>query len=121
MDVRAKRLMDSVTQLSSPATIAHTSNPVVPSINLTTVPNPVKDILSSFPEITRPYLASIPVKHSVKHHLPTTGAPVHACARRLPPDRLANAKEEFQHMLDLGIIRSFSNCSSALYLFPKAF
>ena len=120
VDMRARSLVDGVTQLSCPATIAHVSA-TRPSVNLTTVPEPVKDLLSSFPSITRPYSAAVPVKHTVEHHLPTNGAPVHARARRLAPDRLAAAKAEFEHMMDVGIIRpSSSSWASPLHTVRKS-
>ena len=121
VDLRARRIMDSVTQLSSPATIAHVSQFTSPSINLTTVPDSVKNILSSFPDLTRPYSATLPAKHTVEHHLSTKGPPVHARARRLAPDRLAAAKAEFEHMMDMGIIRpSSSSWSSQLHMVRKS-
>ena len=122
VDLRARRIMDSVTQLSSPATIAHVSRITSPSINLTTVPDSVKNILSSFPDLTRPYSATLPAKHTVEHHLSTKGHPVHARARRLPPDRLAAAKAEFEHMMmDMGIILpSSSSWSSPLHMVRKS-
>lgn len=49
------------------------------------------------------------VAHSMTHHIVTTGAPVLARARRLPPDSLAVAEKEFEHMLDLGFIRPSSS------------
>ena len=120
VDMRARSLVDGVTQLSCPATIAHVSA-TRPSVNLTTVPEPVKDLLSSFPSITRPYSATVPVKHTVEHHLPTNGAPVHARARRLVPDRLTAAKAEFEHMMDVGIIRpSSSSWASPLHMVRKS-
>ena len=40
--------------------------------------------------------------------------------RRLPPECLAVAKSEFDHMLELGIVRpSSSSWSSALHMVPK--
>ena len=120
VNMRARSLVDGVTQLSCPATIAHVSA-TRPSVNLTTVPEPVKDLLSSFPSITRPYSATVPVKHTVEHHLSTNGAPVHARARRLAPDRLAAAKAEFEHMMDVGIIRpSSSSWASPLHMVRKS-
>ena len=60
------------------------------------------------------------VKHSVMLPIPTTGPPVLAKARRLPPDKLALAKKAFQTMLDAGIVRrSDSAWSSPLYLVKK--
>ncbi len=60
------------------------------------------------------------VINAVQHHIQTTGPPASARPRRLAPDRLAVAKREFDHMLQLGIIRpSSSPWSSPLHLVPK--
>ncbi|KAG8174352.1 hypothetical protein JTE90_028717 [Oedothorax gibbosus] len=60
-----------------------------------------KDLLSEFPEIIK---VSNPVKmnHQVEHHIETTGTgpPVFSRARRLTPEKLANAKQEFQYMIN---------------------
>eukprot|EP00731_Ephydatia_muelleri_P016142 Em0009g566a len=61
-----------------------------------------------------------PVRHDVTHHIETTGPPVFARPRRLAPNRLCAAKQEFEHMLQLGIIRpSSSSWSSPLHMVPK--
>ena len=50
----------------------------------------------------------------------TTGAPVFSCPRRLPADKLKAAKAEFNHMLQLGIIRPLSSpWASPLHMVPK--
>ena len=60
------------------------------------------------------------MQHEVVHHITTTGLPVHARPRRLPPERLQAVKQEFEHMLDLGIIRpSSSPWASPLHMVPK--
>ncbi|KAK3797489.1 hypothetical protein RRG08_040971 [Elysia crispata] len=52
--------------------------------------------------------------------VPTTGAPIHARARRLAPDKLAVAKREFLEMEHMGIIRkSNSPWASPLHIVPK--
>ena len=38
-------------------------------------------------------------------HIETRGPPVHARARRLPPDKLAAAKAEFAAMEAMGVVR----------------
>ena len=70
--------------------------------------------------VTQPCAADHPVKHNVYHHIKTTGPPVSSCTRRLAPERLQIAWQEFYHMLELGIICPLSsNWSSPLHIFPK--
>lgn len=63
------------------------------------------DILNEFPDVFRPTSRDLPVKHTVTHHIETKGPPVFARPRRLAPDRLRIAKQEFEHMLELGYVR----------------
>ena len=77
-------------------------------------------VLHEFPELIQPTYTNTTTKHSITHHIVTTGPPVHARARRLAPDRLQIAKREIEHMLELGIIEpSDSAWASALYMVPK--
>ena len=78
-------------------------------------------ILDEFPAIMRPEFASPSVRHGVEHFITTTGPPVYAKARRLPPDKLAVAKAEFNTMEEMGIIRrSDSPWASPLHMVPKS-
>lgn len=77
-------------------------------------------LLAAFPTLTHMPTPDMPVLHDVTHHIETTGPPVSARPRRLPSDRLKLAKREFEHMLQLGIIRpSASPWSSPLHMVPK--
>ena len=68
----------------------------------------------------QPCTTEQPIKHNVTHHITTTGPPVSARFRRLPPERLKAARQEFEHMLQQGIIRpSSSNWASPLHMVPK--
>ncbi|VUZ39991.1 unnamed protein product [Hymenolepis diminuta] len=98
-------------------TIADVSNPIIGA-----------DFLCHFgllldlrrKKLTNPAYRDKPVNHSVTHSITTNGNPVKARVRRLSPTRYNCAKDEFEHMLDLGIIRgSSSTWSSALHLVPK--
>jgi hypothetical protein len=78
-------------------------------------------ILTEFPQVTTPTFAQPTVAHGVQHFIPTQCTPVHARARRLPPDKLRIAKEEFRKMELLGVIRrSASPWSSPLHMVPKS-
>ena len=81
---------------------------------------PYTDLLQKFPDLSRPCYDASTVKHSVTHHICTTGLSVFCRPRYLAPDRLKIAKSEFDHMLQLGIIRaSDSSWSSPLHMVPK--
>ena len=53
-------------------------------------------LLCEFPSVTQPEVSDFPVRHTVTHHIRTTGPPV-SC--RLAPEKLQAARHEFQHML----------------------
>ena len=78
-------------------------------------------MLQDYPEILQPHFSSDIVRHGVQHHITTATAPVHAKACRLPPDKLAVAKSEFEEMEKMGIIRkSNSPWASPLHIVPKS-
>ena len=119
VDLRTRSLIDAVTNLrvngiTSPITAL---SPVYASLQTT----PFTTILSEYPDITRPTTKQTPIKHNVTHHILTRGPPCSARPRRLPPERLKIAKDEFQHMLDKGIVRpSSSPWASPLHMVPKS-
>nr|VZI19045.1 unnamed protein product [Spirometra erinaceieuropaei] len=89
-------------------------------IHVTIPSTPFADILKDYPSITKPCHFTETVQHGVKHHIITAGQPVHARPRRLHPDKLRIAKNEFDHMMNLGIIRpSSSPWASPLHMVPK--
>ena len=119
VDVRNHKLIDTTTGLTlhglqstavSPCPVFH-----IPAST------PYNELLRKFPNISRPCYNESAVKHSVTHHIRTTGPSVFCRPRRLAPDRLKIAKSEFDHMLQLGIIRaSDSSWSSPLHMVPKS-
>ena len=118
VDLKGKRLVDAETYLSSPLREAG-----APALHLSTISRLEKEydkLLADFPEITTPNFSTRKAKHGVQHFIKTTGPPIHARARRLPPDRLASAKAEFSKMEAMGIIRrSNSPWASPLHMVPK--
>ncbi|XP_054706732.1 uncharacterized protein LOC129216542 [Uloborus diversus] len=62
-------------------------------------------LLRKFPSITKLPNPHQTVKHNTVHHIITKGPPVVAKPRRLAPDRLKIAKQEFQNMMHQGHIR----------------
>ena len=119
VDLKGKRLVDAETYHSVPLTTSRTAAPRLSTIS--TSSNQYDALLAEFPTITTPIFTSSSVKHKIEHFIPTKGPPVHARARRLPPDKLAAAKAEFDNMEDMGLIRrSSSPWASPLHLVPKA-
>lgn len=77
-------------------------------------------LLNNYSELTRPNFIPNNVKHNVKHQIITTGQPVFCKPRRLDKQKLSIAKQEFQFMLDNGIIQpSKSEWASPLHLVQK--
>ena len=113
------RLSDAVTNLTVQGIVSQ-----VPSPSPTLLPRNPKTtfeaILSEFPAVTQPCSTEKPVKHDVTHHITTTGPPITSRTRCLAPERLQIARREFDHMLELGIIRpSSSNWAFPLHMVPK--
>ena len=119
MDMKRHQLIDTNTHLRIQGILA-----TEPSPSQTICPksahNPYLALLSEYPALTKVCSLDTPIKHDITHHIETTSPPVVACPRRLAQDRLKAAKAEFDHMLQLGIIRpSASSWSSPLHMVPK--
>ena len=120
VDLKHKRLIDNTTHCRTQG--APTQQlPLSPVWSISEGDTLYHTILKQFLPITRPPDPNDhSVSHDVTHRILTTGQPVHAKPRRLPPERLKIARQEFEHMLQLGIIRpSSSSWSSPLHMVPK--
>ena len=119
VDMNNRELIDTCTHLHVQGILSPDASPS-PSVCPRDATNPHLTLLSEFPALTQVSTPATPVKHDVTHHIETTGPPVFARPRRLAPDRLKAAKKEFEHMLQLGIIRPSSSAwSSPLHMVPK--
>src|SRR5215469_13214645 len=121
VDLRRKCLIDNSTKCTTTGSLSEFTLGSISVIDHTQSSNQfLPSLLQDFPDIFSPSSGHTLVKHNVLHHIETTGRPVFARARRLPPDKLIAAKREFDHMLQLGIIRpSNSEWSSPLHMVPK--
>ena len=121
VDVRNKRLVKTETYSSIPLRESDQKNSIPRSLHvIASKVDKYSKLLGEFPSITTPDFKRPTVKHGVSHFIPTRGNPIHGRVRRLPPDKLAAAKAEFQTMLDMGVIRrSGSSWSSPLHIVPK--
>lgn len=118
-DCRTKRLIDGVTKLTSPASGTTSEQPSIKAVKCQN--STLLEMLSEFPDITRPPGVPRTVKHSTKHYIKTTDGPPISCRpRRLAPHKLIAAKKEFEDMVQAGVARpSKSAWSSPLHMTLK--
>lgn len=117
VDLKKRRLIDSLTNLCAITGLAHTHIEHLSTINRNC---PYAALLKEFADITKPLPAADRKTTKVTHQITTRGHPVFERFRRLPPDKLAAAKEEFRQLMELGICRpSDSNWASPLHLAKK--
>lgn len=121
VDISKQKLIDSLTNVSMVTSIFK-PDCLVSSVKITTGGNSrYHSILSEYPEITRPAGTPGIVRHNTTHHIRTIpGPPVSCSPRRLAPDKLKIAKQEFDAMLANGTARpSDSPWASPLHLVSK--
>ena len=121
VDVRSCKPIDSTTTLM---VIGKATSINLIGLRLALPPHDeFTELLSQFPSILSPNgnaNATNNVEHGVEHHIVTSGPPVFQRPRRLPPEKYKVAQQEFQFLLNQGIIRpSNSAWSSPLHMVPK--
>ena len=120
VDMTKRRLIDPLTNIHVSG--KPTNSPSVsPVYDTPEGSDPYTQILrDEYADLTVPVYRPQDVKHNVVHHIETRGPPAVARPRRLAGDKLDIARNEFQHMLDLGIIRpSSSQWASPLHMVAK--
>lgn len=117
IDLHQRKLVDRVTELSIKANNCSSTESGVYMIGRN---HAYHNILKQYPDVLRPMSLKSPAKHNVVHHIETTGPPLYARPRPLPPDKYKAAKLEFERMLDMGICQpSKSPWASPLHVVKK--
>lgn len=117
VDIRRNRLVDPTAEKSIATTLAANSDSRIFDVSRSTTS---ADILRDFPSVTRESPVPEIFLHGVEHVLQTTGPPLFARPRRLPPERLAIARREFDIMQQQHICRPSSSAwASPLLLVAK--
>lgn len=116
VDLKRKTLHDATTRFKTAGSLA---NIEVGKITTFDASSPVSKLLREYHVITNP-VSCKETKHKVMHHIVTAGPPVAEPARRLSGQKLKTARQQFQHMLETGIIQpSNSPWANPLHLVPK--
>lgn len=119
VDVRTQRLVDAQTFDSIPLRRDFSST-VLNLESLSDSTNCFSRLLGQYPSITTPAFTTATVRHGVTHCIQTTGPPIKTRARRLAPDTFKFAKNEYERMQAMGVVRrSQSPWSSALHIETK--
>ena len=101
----------------------HSTLPAIHARGFSSVPinfvhqidDPYYSLLHKYPEICTPSFTIKEPSHGVRHHIPTSGAPVQSRARRLNP-----GKAELEKLVELGVCyRGKSEWSSPLLVTTK--
>lgn len=118
VDCKNGRLIDNLTTLS---TATSRVNCQISSVKTISGDSEYHALLSRYSQLTKPSGVTREVKHNTVHFIRTSpGPPVFSRPRRLAPDRLKVAKEQFEEMIRDGTARrSDSPWASALHLAPK--
>ena len=116
-DLRRRKLIDSVTGLTSDAWLQ--TAPVF-GVRMLGHSFNCSKLFSEFPEVIGTTQAPNLKLHGVFHHIETTGPPTAERARRLPPDKLKAAKQIFHRLLEEGVCRpSRSPWASPIHMTRK--
>lgn len=117
IDMKNRSLIDVKTNLQSAGELIIAA---VHTITTVSCNHPFHELLKQYRDITLPSTMQAATQHDVTHHIVTKGPPVSSKARRMHPDKLKAAKEEFALMSELGICRpSSSSWASPLHCVMK--
>lgn len=117
VDLKHRKLIDVTTNLQKRGKLCLQTEGNITTIDRS---SPFAALLEEFKEITTSASNTRNVNHNVKHHIITQGPPVFAHPRRLSPEKMKAAKEEFERMLEQGICRpSDSQWASPLHMVRK--
>ncbi|GBL92523.1 Transposon Tf2-6 polyprotein [Araneus ventricosus] len=117
VDIRQGCLIDPLTKLQSRGTVQCGKGADIKTISGDTE---FHRLLSEFPSLTEAS-STRQAKHDIKHCIQTTGPPVFSRPRRLPPDKLKAAKQEFEFLVATGVCRPSKSCwASPLHMVTKS-
>ncbi|GBN38220.1 Transposon Ty3-G Gag-Pol polyprotein [Araneus ventricosus] len=120
IDLKSKCLKDQQTTLTSTGKISTDNTPSITALKLSLNFNDlIREYNDIFDDVERSPIKVQP--HNVTHVIQAKGPPVGAKARRLAPDKLIAAKQEFQNLIHKGICSPSTSCwASPLVMVKKS-
>ena len=119
IDAARQLLVDSTTKLKVNGICCNEEAPS-PVFSLHDVPASYQKLVQEHSKLLHPSKEGEGPAHDVTHHIVTKGPPTSSRPRRLDQQKLKVARQEFDRMMELGIIRpSKSPWSSPLHMVPK--
>lgn len=117
VDLHGKKIVDAKTLLSAKGIPTKSTTPTIKAFTINT---PYDTLLNKYKSITM--LSNNPITTpDTAHFITTKGPPVCARPRRLPPEKLKSAKDEFEFLVKMGICRpSKSAWASPLHMVKKS-
>lgn len=122
VDVKHNCLIDSETKLSSRGKFPNISS-LDTNISVLLGNSKYEKLLSQYPDLIHPsqIVQNVNNSSTVFHHIETKGPPVYCKPRRLSPELLKVARQEFEFLMSRGIIRtSKSPWASPLHMVRKS-
>ena len=119
LDMKKRLLKDPNTGVEATLTPGKCSDT---GIRVTETNSSFHPIVAEFPKLSEaPNYFELPTKTAVCHEIKTEGLPIFCKPRQLPPEKFKIAKEEFEKMEQLGIVRpSKSPWASPLHMVKKS-
>lgn len=117
VDLRRNKLIDNTTRLE----VNDVNAAAEPLISTYDVNMPFADLMREFHDITVFNMNHRPSETTTMHQIITTGPPVFSKPRRLPIDKLNEAKAEFRFLVEQGICQPSKSCwASPLHMVRKS-
>lgn len=118
VDIKGRALLDKLTLQRSNGILVLDSTPIISTVNND---NKFHRLIQSFADLMEIPIIKPSSTKNVFHQIITTGQPKTARPRKLPPNKLQLAKDEFDQMIAQGICRpSKSAWASPLHMVTKA-
>ena len=107
VDMKCDRLFNAITSMAVQSIRSQVSS-LSPTLLSRKLNNAFEELLTEFPAVTELCNTEQPVRHNITHHITNSSLRISSWANRLTPEWFKIAHQEFDHMMQHGIIRPSS-------------